>query len=143
MEKPLIQLFCFEGIGVIVSCQSGVRYSNQTGGYACLFPEIEGVFAPLTNLVFNQREKLNKFFTGTKWGGYCYKGIDEETADFIDSVLIESPQTEILRVDREKLRESHEAWIYVLILEGRGDIDLQEVYGFAVGHGVLTWLNSD
>ncbi len=143
MDTPIIQLWEFSGMGLIVAWPSGVRYSNQTGGYACLYPELEGVFAPLAAPVLDQQAWLRKFFTGRKWRGNCYKGIDEETANFIDSVLIESSRTEILRVNRERLADSHEAWVHVLILEGRGDVDLRLAHGFAGARGVLTWQNSD
>lgn len=140
---PIIRLYDLDGIGLIISYASGVLYSNQTGGYLCSQPEIEGVFAPLNNRLTDQQTKLNDFFTGSKWGGNCYDGIDKETADFVDLVLLESDQTEMLRVDRDKLAESHEAWIHVHILESKKNPDLQDIHGFAGSHGVLTWLNSD
>ena len=143
MEKPFIQLSDFRGVGLIVSYPSGVYYTNQTGGYACMWPVLEGVFAPLTNPVLDQSTKLNGFFIGSKWEGRCDEGIDEETADFIDSVLIESNQTKILRVNRDKLADSHEAWIHVVILKGRESAELQQFYGSAGEIGVLTWENSD
>jgi hypothetical protein len=33
-------------MGVIVPCQSGVIFSNQTGGIDCFHPEVEGVYIP-------------------------------------------------------------------------------------------------
>ncbi len=47
MSKAIINLYQFSGIGLIVSHPTGIVYTNQTGGYACLSPEFEGAFVPL------------------------------------------------------------------------------------------------
>ena len=47
--KPTIELWESVGLGLIVEMPSGVLYSNQTGGFSCLHPAIEGVFLPLRN----------------------------------------------------------------------------------------------
>ena len=47
--KPTIRLYDAVGTGLIIPCPSGVMVSNQTGGTACLQPEIEGVYIPLRN----------------------------------------------------------------------------------------------
>lgn len=129
-------------MGLIILHNSGVIYSNQTGGFACHYPEVEGVFALLTGNYSEQQKQLSKHFTSKKWRGNCGDGIDEEAADFIDSILEEYPCSEILRVDRCKLADLHEAWVFVDILTGRGDVAMQPVYGFAGEKGVLTWSNS-
>src|SRR5215204_4527094 len=126
MNRAIINLYQLDGIGLIVSHSTGVLYSNQTGGYACLSPEFEGVFVPLKDPLVNQQEQLEKYFTGSKWKGHCYNNIDIETADFIDKILKSSYLTSRLKVNREKLNESHEAWIHVNILPDNRDKDLQE-----------------
>lgn len=143
MSKSVINLYQFEGIGLIVSHPTGVLYSNQTGGYACLSPKLEGAFVPLTNPLVNQQEKLEEYFTGSKWKGHCYNNIDKETADFVDAILALSHLTSRLKVNRDKLNESHEAWIHVVILPDNREEDLQEFSGFASNLGILTWENSD
>jgi hypothetical protein len=35
------------GIGVIIPMKTNLVFSNQTGGNACLHPEIEGIYIPL------------------------------------------------------------------------------------------------
>ena len=37
------------GAGLIVPKNTGVIYTNQTDGYACDHPTLEGVFIPLSN----------------------------------------------------------------------------------------------
>ena len=49
MQNSRIDLYESVGLGLIICCDSSVIYSNQTGGSACLHPEIEGVFIPLRN----------------------------------------------------------------------------------------------
>ena len=48
-NRPTIRLWQSGGIGLIIPFESGVVYSNQTGGYGCLHPEVQGVYIPLVN----------------------------------------------------------------------------------------------
>ncbi len=143
MNKPIINLWRIDGVGLIIAHPTGVLYSNQTGGKKCLFPEVEGAFVPLKDPLMNQQAELELHFTGYKWKGNCNSKIDEETADFIDSVLACSYLSKTLKVNREKLADSFEAWIHVVILQDDRDEYLQEFCGFPSGFGVLTWDNSD
>ncbi|MHA7631633.1 DUF6210 family protein [Corallococcus sp. M7] len=123
---------------------TGVLYSNQTGGSTCLHPQAEGAFLPLVDELVAQENLLNQYFTGPKWRGACANGIDEETAQEIDRILGLSGSTRELglRVDRARLTESHEAWVYV-------EVPAQPENRFAIleripaSQGILTWANSD
>ena len=152
-DKPVLRLWALQGIGLIIACPSGVIYSNQTGGYACDHPEMEGVFIPLMypgdidsinarerGELMDQQAELEKHFTGPKWRGHCYAGIDAETADFVDGVLAASKVTRALKVDRTMLKYSSEAWIHVLIPP---DDDSELWEGLPAGAAVVTWDNSD
>ncbi len=57
--KPIISLWHTKGLGVIFLYESGIRFSNQTGGYACLHPEAEGVYVPLNDEMVNQEDELH------------------------------------------------------------------------------------
>ena len=143
-EKPIIRLWQLTGLGLIISHPSGVIYSNQTGGYACDHRELKGVFVPLTDADVDQYAPLDEhFYSGPKWRGHCYNGIDEETAAVVDGILATSYLTRRLSVDREKLASSDEAWIYVIIAPHEGNDDRQTFHGYPSGVGVLTWPNSD
>ncbi|RKG63588.1 hypothetical protein D7V80_30090 [Corallococcus sp. CA054B] len=91
-----------------------------------------------------QEDLLRQHFTGPKWQGACANGIDEETAQEIERILGLSGVTRELgvRVDRARLAESHEAWVYV-------EVPAQPENGFAslerlpASKGILTWANSD
>ncbi len=169
--KPLIQLYDAIGIGLIIKYPSGVRYSNQVGGVACLQWEAEGVYVPLYNDIIPQEQMLRDHFTGHKWKGACFNGIDTETADYIDDILQANITTRFIRVDRNRLDESVEAWIHVLIsappdkhivnydedkgigVSSDGDtmhdkdhampVLLYPIFGFGESYGILTWTNSD
>lgn len=147
--SPLIDLWS-ETFGLILLCNSGVRYSNQTGGYACLHPQEEGVFAPLPAEPLEDaqtQERIKQYFVGEKWNGWCFEGIDEETADFLDSAFAQCELMSGLSVDRTRLQSSHEAWIYVLVKEPdpirEGEWESVPFAGFGPCRAVLIWLNSD
>ena len=143
LNEPIVKLWQAGGIGLILLHGSGVFYTNQTGGHACSHPEAEGTYVPLHDELLRQQKLLREHFTGPKWGGWCTDGIDEETAVFIDEVLARSPYTDMLRVDRGRHEESHEAWIYVRIEVAEGEAGRLLWQGLAVRDGVLTWENSD
>jgi hypothetical protein len=139
-SNPLIRLYDLTSWGVVISFPSGVLYSNQTGGYACLQPEEEGVFVPLSNEIFGQMEMLVEYFS-KKLKGACASGISIETADYLDHVLSLNPATRFLKIDRRRLSDSHEAWIYIDIFLSNETSEI--ISGFQGYKGVLTWPNSD
>jgi hypothetical protein len=141
-NQPLIRLWSLNGVGLIIAHPSGVRYSNQVGGYANFHPSIEGVFVPVMEPEVDQQTRLYRHFIGPKWQGHCYGGIDEETADFVDGVLDLSSSTKRIRVDRSRLQESEEAWIFVVFTAAPED-SYALFTDFPSGAGVLTWANSD
>lgn len=70
-------------------------------------------------------------------------GIDEETALHIEHVLNLSFHTSSLHVDREQLDVSHEAWVYVDVLDIVDHVVSRPFTGFGARKGILTWSNSD
>lgn len=153
---PRIELWDTVGLGLIISWPSGVTYSNQTGGTSCLAPEFEGVFVPLCNEcsienheLMSPANELEKYFMGPKWRGMgATKGLDEQDADYIDSILSRVTgqwgSLPSIRVNRERSRESHEAWVYVIVHGDEASV-LPVFAGFDPypRSGVLTWQNSD
>ena len=63
-----------------------------------------------------------------------------EDADFLDAAFADSDCATHLSVDRTKLEESAEAWVYVKI---DPDVENWSYTGFNAGAGILTWDNSD
>lgn len=133
-SKPLVDLLDFDGLGLIISFPSGVIYTNQVGGYACLHPEVEGVFVPLP-----VGHKKILFALQTHFSGNWHH-LEEKDADVIDK-LLRSDDFGYIKVDRNRLSDSFESWIYVEIDEIKETFPL--IGGFEKPSGILTWANSD
>lgn len=129
-----------EKMGVIVSFKTGIYFSNQSGGYACKHPQIEGFYFPI-NHNEKQYDSLCNYFVGSKYNGWCCNGINKRDLRFINNLLAQNScwATLPITVDTDKLKESMEAWIYIDIARNN---DLME--GFTgIQKGVLVWQNSD
>ena len=131
-------------IMLIVEHPSGVRYQNQTGGVTCDQPVIEGVLAPI-DVSPAGKEAIENLM-----GLDGRLGLTPEMADTMDALLASERCTSWLRVDRERMHASQEAWIYVLIASpetshpGRvKEPYFGSIFGFGAARGVLTWINSD
>lgn len=150
--NPVIRLHNATGAGLIICCQTGVMVSNQTGGTSCLQSEIEGMYVPIENEDLSKCKgygsnsidlQLGEIFCGPKYrGSGATRGLDEIDADHIDAVLENHQLKPTLSVDRNRLRDSHEAWVHVVI---QGDSNLETYTDFFPypRPGVLTWCNSD
>ena len=146
--KPKIELWDTVGTGIIIPYPSGVLVSNQTGGYACLHPEIEGVYLPLGNdcgiggyPFLSLDIELNNYFEGDKYKGTgATSGIDLDDVQFINSIINKLGLSSCLSVDETMLKESQEAWIWLKFLSN----DNERFSGFEnVQRVILTWSNSD
>lgn len=152
MTQPRVELWEHVGLGLIVSWESSIVFTNQTGGTSCLAPEFEGVFVPLRNdctekerVLVSPENDLWDYFTGPRWRGTgATNGLQEEDADFIDALLQRVSLFPTVRVDRSRLADCHEAWIRVTIA-GDEPCDPPLFGGFAPypRPGILTWQNSD
>jgi hypothetical protein len=122
-----ISLYSLEQAAVILLSEDGVVYSNQAGGSACMQPREKGFLIPISN--DPPLADLHKSSLPFKLMEVCRDliGIDSEVADALDSVLAAELEYPIL-VDRSRIGESMEAWVYVLFDERKG---------------LLTWPNSD
>jgi hypothetical protein len=128
-----VSLYGLEQLALIIKMESEVTYSNQAGGYACMQPSCEGVLTIIeddTKIIINNisKQTINK----TK--------LTFEDADIIDSILQLNAGVKHLLIDRDKLKESMEAWIHVLINHKNDNSTLK---GFIENKGILTWNNSD
>jgi hypothetical protein len=141
--KLTASLYELSGMGIIVSHPTGIFVSNQVGGHACQHPSLEGFYLPLVMARSPVMASLHEHFT-EKWRSHCYDGIDAETADFMDGLFEQEHCSRGLKVDRSKLDNCLEAWVYVTFDErafapGRGAILTPPIQGL----GVVTWPNSD
>ena len=151
-NKPIIQLWESVGLGVIIAYPTGVLCSNQTGGTSCLHPQLEGVFVPLRNDCLEETRELIspendliEYFTGSKYKGTgATLGLDKEDAYFIETLLAKHGLSPAIHVDHDQLKESHEAWVHVIILGDEHSIlPVFSGFGNYPKQGVLTWANSD
>jgi Family of unknown function (DUF6210) len=157
---PIIRLWNAVGLFLIIEYSSGIVYSNQTGGTLCSHPELEGVVVPLRNDIdetgrlLSPENELYKYFEGPKYCGTgATDGLDLEDVSFIESVLEKYRLSSFISIDRSRLADSHEAWVYVKVereepyedILKRWEDTLKGFSGFGPypRSGVLTWSNTD
>jgi hypothetical protein len=140
------------GTGLIIKWPTGIFYSNQSGGTFCMAPEEEGFFVPIgndadeNNIFMSKEDELCDYFTGSDMPlEGAIHGISDKNADDIDNILSSPVFLDRIKVDREKLKESHEAWVHVLIYKNNTNEILSLFQGFDSFplKGVLVWSNSD
>ena len=135
-----VTLHAFPDIGLIVKAPTGVIYSNQTGGFACLHPEAEGFFVPLRT-PFGMRE-LYALQSICPTGFDADEGLSEAAADKLDWILSRQG-LQCIRADRSRLGESWEAWVHVTVSGEMGYKVPLECPRPERLEAILTWLNSD
>lgn len=151
-SHPLVRLDHLRGPALIVRYPTGIVYCNQACGTACLQPELEGALVPFD--VYTKFEgsyaylegELTDYFTGQKHkGAGAPGGLDNEDADFIDRLLQQINLDLYVSVDRECLRDSMEAWVWIVLELPPKVSTSHTVQRFVEPHmtGVLIWPNSD
>lgn len=108
--KKTVLLHSLEQLGLLILCESGVLYTNQAGGVSCMQPSEEGMLALIED-DYKMNSSLYKIARHLKNA----VGLTEEDADFIDNVFRNNTSTSFLTVDRDRLANSMEAWLYVII----------------------------
>ncbi len=135
--KPMVNLDEFAGLGLILLHPSGVLFTNQVAGFVCMHPEVEGVFVPLPERVGRPEvHALRAHFRGN------WHTLTEEDAKVVDGIF-RSSQLGFLRVDRARLADSYEAWVYVVVDHPQQDRAMDLFHGFTTRAGIVTWMNSD
>lgn len=135
---PRVTLWNIEGVMLILLRDSGVIYTNQTGGHACAQPEAEGILAPFNNSPpldqpdLSTESQLKRVLTGAQ-------RLTPAQADEVDEILAHWQDTKCAKVDRTRLTDSMEAWVYVDVNECGDDL----ISGFGPCKGIITWSNSD
>src|SRR3954463_7829900 len=142
MKRMISLYFMADDIMLILECPSGVIYRNQVGGVLCWQAEVEGVLAPFEGNPAHV-DQVQRLLCDHP------RKLTAEIADAIDTLLSSDLATRFVRVDRTRLSESMEAWVYV-IADTQEYVDLNtpsdyfgSVFGFGTATGVLTWQNSD
>jgi Family of unknown function (DUF6210) len=135
---PRVTLWNVEGVVLILLTQSGVVYSNQTGGPLCHQSEAEGILVPFNNdYPLDQPDLSLERLLARLLANAQY--LTSQLADNVDALLLGSHDTSCAKVDRARLEESMEAWVCVDV-DDAGDFLIS---GFGRCKGVITWRNSD
>lgn len=134
------------GTGLIVLNSRGATYTNQVGGHACEHPTEVGFFVPFGNDATLDGELISAEAGLAKLFDPAWGRIDVGRADELDAFFQRYARDHWLpwagvRVDRDRLQESREAWIYV-VLEGHPERFPFRGVEFPA-YAVLTWCNSD
>ena len=96
----------------------------------------EGVLIPFNNDIDDEIERrLSVELLNANY-------LTESNAKNVDAILATSRDTQCATVDRSRLRDSMEAWVYVRIAEDASDTG-RLFKGFGESLAVLTWNNSD
>jgi hypothetical protein len=140
-----VDLLGHTGTGLILEHPTGITYVNQAGGVYCLQPSCEGIFVPWYNDVELDSSKLispELALSDLPWEIASSK-MSAAAADGVDAVLRATSAFQGIRVDRDRLAESYEAWVHVVIEPPHqlGNI----VWGVEPfpRAAVLIWTNSD
>jgi hypothetical protein len=142
-HRKEICLYDLDRLGLILLEPSGVFYYNQACGHSCLQKFEEGIFSYIRDDGQELYKAVSEYL--------LYKdSLTPKDADLLDSQFIQSCDAKYLRVDRNRLDNSMEAWVYVTIDQALNDnLKNESVYyntafkGFTCTGAVLTWDNSD
>jgi hypothetical protein len=111
---------------------------------------MEGLLVPLGNEtslddpLISAETELFRYFAGEPHRGTgAVHGLTEADAARIDAMLGRHGAFVGIRVDRERLGRSMEAWVHVQIAPHAGVLDLLEGVIPRPTTGVLTWTNTD
>jgi hypothetical protein len=133
-------LFSLTQPALIIPCQTGVLYTQQCGGTACMQRHMEGALVPIDydHLLENYKESLEYHLESLFPEGNPGV-VTEEHVEHIQRMLDGSPFTRGIKIDHSRLADSVESWLYVTV---HGDLD-GTLQGFGDIGAVLTWPNSD
>ena len=147
VTERVVELYSTVGTALIIEHTTGISYTNQTGGTACLQPSAEGVLVPFENdygldhKFMSLEIDLSKYFASTCGTSGTTTGITDSDADTIDKMLQHRNLIDWFSVNRERLEDSHESWIHVMVKSDHAFY----CHGFGPypRSGILTWANSD
>ena len=125
---------------LIVPAKTGVIYENQTGGTTCFQDSLEGILIPISNDYFSHNYKDSLHYQITSLFPEGSPGnIDQQIAKDIEQILSNHPETKGIKINWKNLKDSHEAWLHVIVNDSEGS----SYSGFKNVEAVMTWSNSD
>lgn len=136
---PTIDLIYMAQACLIVLTASGVAYWNQTNGVGCGQRAEEGVLVPLVEPTITEKSGLLECPLFRALFDLDWKPMSEEQAKKIDTILDQFYWVGGITVDRSRLAESEEAWVYVNV----DPMQFRRATRLNSTKAVLVWLNSD
>lgn len=145
-----VTLYDFVGTGLIIKAKTGIVWTNQAGGTACLQPECEGLFVPFGNdtrldgKLISLENSLFELFQGAAGGLTFAEGWAEAFEEALSRYAAEHWRAfSAVTLDRALVHESVEAWVHVIYHPTSDFSPLFEGLGEPPFGAVLTWTNSD
>ena len=143
----IVRLYEHSGTALVIPHSTGIIYANQAGGHACLQPQAEGFLVPIANDVglapkHEFRSPENELYRYFEKLNSCGAPLTDNDAAKIEAIIHQLPLWRGLSVDRRRINESVEAWVYVNIAateERPVPVDGLS-YPF---DAILTWTNTD
>lgn len=135
MDKPLLDLFPFDSdsSGIVIVCNTGIRWTNQAGGTTCAQTEAEGIFIPLPAFLESSLEILRD-----RWH------LDAADIKYVRRFLAEELD-QLMEYDPTMV--GGEAWVPVRILPAIVNMAIEpwadNLKPFAGYNGFLVYQNSD
>ncbi|MBF0236813.1 MAG: hypothetical protein HQM12_03845 [SAR324 cluster bacterium] len=135
-----VKLWGICSLMLIIPEKTGVTYENQTWGTTCFQDSLEGILIPISNdyLPKNYEDSLDYQITSLFPDGSSGY-IDENLAKTIQNILTKYHESKGIKINWDKLKNSHEAWLHVIVNDSESDL----YSGLKNIEAVLTWNNSD
>lgn len=148
--RHVISLDMFSGVdlGLIVPWPTGIIYSNQANGVGCDHPELEGAYIPFGSFPERETEPNHKALAehfASLPGNREYFSLEtaDVTANFIDEFLVSTELPFAASVDRSRLNDSYEAWVWLTFGPPKTEhLGLYTSFE-KLDSAVLVWPNSD
>lgn len=158
--KPVIDLRDQFTVNLIIKCESGIMYSNTTGGERCHHPKVEGVLLPLRSDIIYILDEFDDFSSDDfNYKKFPNKAKNKEEMEEIYNRMLDSIEKEIQKflysaktgyhvfIDRD-VKKHEEAWFHLIFKGGAVKKDKKHItifdrLGLDEFKAVLTYPNSD
>jgi hypothetical protein len=143
----IVRLYEHSGTALVIPHATGIIYTNQVGGHACFHPQAEGFLVPIANDVglapenrfLSPENDLFLYFTKQH---SCGESLTENDALKIEGIMHQLPLWGGLTVDRKRLADSVEAWVFVRIADSENKPIPVDGLTYPLD-AILTWTNTD
>lgn len=134
-----VKLWDMNTLMLIIPASTGIIYENQTWGTTCFNDFLEGMLIPTGLDFFEDNPEAAGFDLESLFpeGGHGF--IDRTRAENIEKRLSAHVETEGIKVNWKKIDQSHEAWLHVIVSDGK----FTTYSGLNGREAVFTWPNRD